>query len=315
VTSLLTFHPPDPTYEVKKDDNGEWTFSLTDETTQKKVTAKFSTHVAKTSSSTEIPILCFRTPGATLTMIYSHGNATDIGGMYFIYAAMAAKLKINLVAYDYTGYGFSKSGKARPAEKQTYKDIRRVYDWCIETKLVSDPAKEIVLYGQSVGSGPSCFCATDRPVAGLIIHSGIMSGLRVLTTSRLLCCFDIFPNIDRVKRVKCPVMIIHGKDDREVGFNHGYGLHNAVKPEYQTEPWWVDRRGHNDVLKGNEKEFFKRCEGFLDVVRKRVAEAKDGPGLGSSSSESGKYLRMFTMMLGVIRILSEIYGDSDDYDN
>jgi hypothetical protein len=38
-----------------------------------------------------------------------------------------------------------------------------------------------------------------------------MSGLRVITPSRLLACFDIFPNINRIKKVKCPVYIIHGK--------------------------------------------------------------------------------------------------------
>ena len=37
-----------------------------------------------------------------------------------------------------------------------------------------------------------------------------MSGIRVLTASRLLSCWDIFPNIDRIRHVKCPVFVIHG---------------------------------------------------------------------------------------------------------
>jgi hypothetical protein len=46
--------------------------------------------------------------------------------------------------------------------------------------------------------------------SGLILHSPIMSGIRVLTASRLLSCWDIYPNIERIKSVQCPVFIIHG---------------------------------------------------------------------------------------------------------
>lgn len=37
-------------------------------------------------------------------------------------------------------------------------------------RLVKDHAKETILYGQSVGSGPSCYLASIKPVAGLILH-------------------------------------------------------------------------------------------------------------------------------------------------
>jgi hypothetical protein len=50
---------------------------------------------------------------------------------------------------------------------------------------------------------------TTSPI-GLILHSPIMSGIRVLTASRLLSCWDIYPNIERIKSVQCPVFIIHG---------------------------------------------------------------------------------------------------------
>jgi alpha-beta hydrolase superfamily lysophospholipase len=104
--------------------------------------------------------------------------------MFVIYAAMASKLDVNIVAYDYTGYGSTKDAGPRPTEKQTYRDIETIYDWCVETGLVQDPAKEIILYGQSVGSGPSCYLASQhatRPVAGLVLHSGLYSLLSLLT--------------------------------------------------------------------------------------------------------------------------------------
>ena len=144
-------------------------------------------------------------------MLYSHGNATDIGGMFSAYAELAHLCNINVIAYDYTGYGSSLNSGNLTTEKQVYKDIESIYDWIIESGIVQNPSLELVLYGQSVGSGPTCYIASKRPIAGVILQSGILSGIRVLTSSRLLCCFDIFPNIDRIRNVQCPVFIIHGE--------------------------------------------------------------------------------------------------------
>ena len=86
--------------------------------------------------------------------------------MFPMYAMMAEFLKVNIVGYDYTGYGASMEYGKRPTEKQTYIDIETVYNYCVESKLVTDPAKELILYGQSVGSGPSCFLGPRKPIAG-----------------------------------------------------------------------------------------------------------------------------------------------------
>lgn len=53
--------------------------------------------------------------------------------------------------------------------------------------------------------------------AGVVLHSPILSGMRVLTESRALACLDIYPNVDRASRLTCPVMVMHGKRDEEVG--------------------------------------------------------------------------------------------------
>jgi hypothetical protein len=209
--------------------------------------------------------------------------------MLHIYEAIARKLKVNVVGYDYTGYGASIQFGVSPTEKQIYMDIDTVYDYVLSCGLVSDAGREIVVYGQSgmscyirscvadcyllyvllVGSGPSCYIASTRPVAGLILHSPILSGLRVLTPSRTLACFDIFPNISRITRVTSPVFIIHGMADREVPFHHGRDLHAAVRADCQSEPWWVPDKGHNDVIMGNEREYLHRLSIFVESLDSR----------------------------------------------
>jgi len=46
----------------------------------------------------------------TKTIIYSHGNATDIGAMHFMQIIIAKGIKCNVVMYDYSGYGESGGG-------------------------------------------------------------------------------------------------------------------------------------------------------------------------------------------------------------
>lgn len=248
VASSLAFHPPEPFYDILvNDDTKECNLILSEEVIHSMGALKtdnITAYTIVTKSKTTIPIIFIKCkkPNPKYTIIFSHGNATDCGAMMAVYAMMSYKLDVNVIAYDYTGYGpnwITKKNGTRPTEKQTYKDIECVYNWIIENKIVKDPSKEILLYGQSVGSGPSCYLSSrpKYPVAGVILHSPIMSGVRVLTASRLLCLCDIYPNIDRIKKVKCPVFIIHGEEDNEVHFFHGLKLQEKVPDSYKYEPW------------------------------------------------------------------------------
>jgi len=198
------------------------------------------------------------------TIIYSHGNATDIGGMSLMQCYLARGLEVNVVMYDYSGYG--ESG-GTPLEDNTYSDIETVYKYVLEELAENDP-NNIIVYGQSVGSGPSCYICSRKPAGGLILHSPFMSGIRVLTPSRALAPLDIFPNIDRIKRVNCPVMIIHGMLDEEVDQSHGVALHHAVKKDCKRDPWWVPDRGHNDICEGSRhmNEYMQRLKVFLSSL-------------------------------------------------
>ncbi len=117
----------------------------------------------------------------TRTIIYSHGNATDIGAMFPLQSILSHSLECNVVSYDYSGYGES-GGVAM--EANTYTDIMGVYTWTLNNVCQGDGSR-IVLYGQSVGSGPCCYLAgRESGLGGMILHSPFMSGMRVLTPSR-----------------------------------------------------------------------------------------------------------------------------------
>lgn len=205
----------------------------------------------------------------TRVIIYSHGNATDIGAMFPLQVILAHSLDCDVLVYDYSGYG--ESGGV-PEEVSTYRDIDAVYDYVCR-EVVHGRSERIILYGQSVGSGPCCYLAAKlakekKVLGGMILHSPFTSGMRVLTPSRLLACLDIYPNIDRIKKIQCPCMLIHGSLDQEVDVSHGQDLYKAIPDNYKRDPWWVPDRGHNDITDGPGKlaEYVRRLRGFLQSL-------------------------------------------------
>ncbi|XP_028091228.1 alpha/beta hydrolase domain-containing protein 17C-like [Camellia sinensis] len=70
--------------------------------------------------------------------------------------------------------------------------------------------ENIILYGQSVGSGPTLDLAARLPhLRAVVLHSPILSGLRVMYPVKRTYWFDIYKNIDKIPYVNCPVLIIH----------------------------------------------------------------------------------------------------------
>ncbi|GAA0176200.1 serine protease [Lithospermum erythrorhizon] len=140
--------------------------------------------------------------------------------------------------YDYSGYGAS-TGK--PTEFDTYADIEAVYE-CLETEY-GISQENVVLYGQSVGSGPTLHLAAKLPrLRGVVLHSAILSGLRVLCHVKFSSCCDIYKNIYKVRKVNCPVLVIHGTEDDVVNWLHGNKLWKKAKDSY--EPLWIKGGGH-----------------------------------------------------------------------
>nr|CAD1831742.1 unnamed protein product [Ananas comosus var. bracteatus] len=179
-----------------------------------------------TKRGTEILAMYVRSPAASgsasgpLTLLYSHGNAADLGQMYELFVELSSHLGVNIMGYDYSGYGQS-SGK--PSEQNTYADIEAAYRCLIETYGARE--EDVILYGQSVGSGPTLDLASRLPhLRAVVLHSPILSGLRVMYPVKHTYWFDIYKNIDKIPLVNCPVLVIHGTADEVVDWSHGRAM-------------------------------------------------------------------------------------------
>ncbi|XP_047082815.1 alpha/beta hydrolase domain-containing protein 17C-like [Lolium rigidum] len=271
VAAKLAFFPPEPaTYEVLAEGAGlRMTGVLPD--------ANVDVHALPTRAGTRVVAAFWRHPSARLTLLYSHGNAADLGQMLGLFMELRSHLRVNIMSYDYSGYGAS-TGK--PSEYNTYYDIEAVYD-CLK-KEYGIEQEDLILYGQSVGSGPTLHLASRlEKLRGVVLHSGILSGIRVLYPVKVTLWFDIFKNIDKIKQVECPVLVIHGTADDIVDFSHGKRLWELAKEKY--DPLWVKGGGHCNLE--TYPEYIRHLRKFINTMEKLAKEKiPKAPQMPASSS-------------------------------
>ncbi|XP_071010156.1 alpha/beta hydrolase domain-containing protein 17A [Oncorhynchus clarkii lewisi] len=180
-------------------------------------------------------------PTARFTVLFSHGNAVDLGQMSSFYIGLGTRINCNIFSYDYSGYGVS-TGK--PSEKNLYADIEAAWQ-ALRTRYGISP-ENIILYGQSIGTVPTVDLASRYECAAVVLHSPLTSGMRVaFPDTKKTYCFDAFPNIEKVSKITSPVLIIHGTEDEVIDFSHGLALFERCPKA--VEPLWVEGAGHNDI--------------------------------------------------------------------
>lgn len=200
----------------------------------------------------EIPVLwnnVTRTSGKTI--IYSHGNGCDLGSSYVVFDALKP-IGVNIISYDYPGYGIH---KGIPSQTTCYNTIKSVYEYVISTGVRSS---DIVLMGQSIGTGPTTWLASQLPdseISAVILISPYTSAIGVVSPSSATVTrssmyifggsMDIFDNYTNIQRIECPVKVIHGLSDSLINSDHGLALY-GISPN--PMPFGsIAGAGHNDL--------------------------------------------------------------------
>ena len=156
-----------------------------------------------------------------------------------------------------------------PSERNCYDNIVTVYDYM--TVDLGIPRESIVLYGRSLGSGPTCYLAErlakeKQSIAGMILYAPFTSVFRVVFPHffGMTMLGDAFPNIDRMPNIACPVMVIHGGADHVVPCSHGQALVEAARQRCQSSPHSINddndknNNSDDDKSKTNTVVFFTR---------------------------------------------------------
>ena len=160
-------------------------------------------------------------PKAKYTLLYLHGNYQDLGSLAE-YMPTFVNQGYAVLAFDYRGYGLSEGAAA---EGNLYSDAQLAYEY-LRNKL-GVPADRIVVYGYSLGGGPTVELALHQPLAGIVIQGAFVSAYRVMTRIPIFPG-DKFVNLGKMAKLCCPVMVIHGTADATVPFWHAPALYEAV---------------------------------------------------------------------------------------
>ena len=178
------------------------------------------------------------------TLLVSHGNAGTVAGRLPRAALFLKNLDVDVVLYDYRGYGQS-SGS--PSEEGTYTDARAVYDWLIQRGVA---AEHIVLFGESLGCAVSIQLALDRAVRGVILEAPF-SSVRAMA-KLVLPWLPVGPllrtrydNLGKIGRLAVPLFIAHGSEDEVIPQAQGTALFAAAKEPKRFLS--VPGAHHNDV--------------------------------------------------------------------
>ncbi|MDY6938776.1 MAG: alpha/beta hydrolase [Cyanobacteriota bacterium] len=181
----------------------------------------------------------FPNSSAVYTILYAHGNNEDLGQIASVLQNLNT-LGFSVFAYDYRGYGTS---EGKPSERNAYRDIDAAYGYLIQDLEI--PPDRIIAYGRSVGGGSAIDLASRQPIGGLVVESSFVSAFRVVTRIPLFP-FDKFANIDKIDRVNCPVLVMHGTADEIIPFWHGEKLFQVAQIPKQS--LWVAEAGHQDLV-------------------------------------------------------------------
>lgn len=176
------------------------------------------------------------------TVLYFQGNAGNLGHRAPLFREFQ-DMGLGLAALGYRGYGNS---TGRPGVEALRADARLLLEHLNEHLGVPDA--DIIVYGESLGTGLATGLAVERELGGLVIQSGYASTLEhakraaplvpvgLLFTERL-------DNLGLIGEVREPILIIHGERDALFPVETARRLGEAASPP--VEPVIIPGAGHN----------------------------------------------------------------------
>ena len=159
-------------------------------------------------------------------ILYFHGNGGNLAGR-------AGRLQL----FQEAGYGGlmlaarSYSGSTgSPSERHLIADAKLAFDWIVAKGIAAD---QIVVFGESLGSGLAVQVAADRQTKGLILDSPYTSVVDV-AAGRLpwlpvrWLMWDRFDSMAHIAKVRVPLLVLHGDQDDIVPYPLGFALFSAA---------------------------------------------------------------------------------------
>jgi uncharacterized protein len=194
-------------------------------------------------------------------LLICHGNAGNISeaGRPLHYAGLR-DLGLNVLAFDYRGYGES---EGTPSEPGLYQDAMAAYRYLRDSLRVAP--ERIVIFGHSLGSAVAVELAGRVPAAGLILDGALTSvvdrgqevypfvPVRWIAASR-------YASIEKIGNLHLPKLFLHAKGDEVIPIAHGRRLYEAAPP---PKRFVTLAGGHGDAFDVDSATYYGAIRTFL----------------------------------------------------
>ena len=170
------------------------------------------------------------------TILFFHGNAGSLENRTYKLNHFK-NLNVNFLIIAWRGFS---GNKGKPNEKGLYEDAESAIRW-LKSRGINE--KNIILYGESLGTAVAVEVAQNKKYAGIILESPFTSMIDMgkkyypFFPVRFLLK-DKFESHKKVGNISVPLLFIHGKVDKIVPYDMGrkmYELANEPKFFYSQE--------------------------------------------------------------------------------
>jgi len=199
------------------------------------------------------------------TVLLCHGNAGNISHRLFT-LELFHRLGLQTLIFDYRGYGRSEGA---PSEAGLYADAEGAWDYLTDRRGL--PPGRIVLFGRSLGGSLAARLAARHGPAGLVLDSAFTSMPKL--AGELYWHLPVHPlirakfeTIADVRRVRCPVLVAHSRDDEMIRFEHARRLYEtACEPKQLLEL----TGGHNEGMANEPEKYGRTIVTFIEEATAR----------------------------------------------
>ena len=193
------------------------------------------------------------------TILFFHGNAGSLENR--IYKLKHYKdLNVNFLIIARRGFS---GNKGKPSEKGLYEDAKGAIKW-LKNKGINE--QNIILYGESLGTGVAVEIAQKKNYAGIILESPFTSMIDMgkkyypFFPVRFLLQ-DKFESYKKINKIFVPVLIIHGKVDKIVPFDMGQKMH-----ELANEPKFFYSQEYGDHMVEYDQKLLLTLKKFIQSL-------------------------------------------------
>jgi len=199
-------------------------------------------------------------------ILFFHGNGEiaydydDIGPVY-------NDLGINFLVVDYRGYGTS---SGQPTYSGMFADANRIFAGFCSLIKERGMGGNVFVMGRSLGSAPAIELASmyRDVIAGLIVESGFANTYNLLkrlgVDPRLLDPLkeDLVSNMEKIKKVLVPILVIHGELDEIIPLSDGLDLCKGAASK-DKNLIVIPRANHNTLFLRGPELYFRSVANFI----------------------------------------------------